>query len=187
MNKILIGAEPLPLHCPRTASWNQRNPILHSKTLNHATFQLKSWRLHAEAKGFNRAPANMLQQKDRENAAAKSYRGKNGEDDDDDDDKIPEAVWERIMFRILFYVGVPLVTGVALLQVFSIMKEQNLWDVPIWLPFLTTFLTFGASALGIAYGTLSTSWDAQREGSFLGFEEAQKNWVEIWKEEEEEE
>ena len=121
---------------------------------------------------------------DRENAAAKSHRGKNGKDDDDDD-KIPEAVWERIMFRILFYVGVPLVTGVALLQVFSIMKEQNLWDVPIWLPFLTTFLTFGASALGIAYGTLSTSWDAQREGSFLGFEEAQKNWVEIWKEEEE--
>ncbi|KAG8492033.1 hypothetical protein CXB51_015764 [Gossypium anomalum] len=36
-------------------------------------------------------------------------------------------------------------------------KERNLWDVPLWLPFLTTFNTFGASTLRIAYGTLSAS------------------------------
>lgn len=181
--KILSGLEPPPVHFPRTPPWNQRNPNLRSKNLNHATIDLRNWRLHAEAKGFNRAPPTntLQQQKDRENAATKSNKRNNPEDDED---KIPEVVWKRIMFRILFYVGVPLVAGVGLLVVFDAVKEQNLWDVPIWLPFLTTFITFGASALGIAYGTLSTSWDAEREGSFLGFEEAQKNWVEMWKEEE---
>ncbi|GFP81020.1 uncharacterized protein pam68-like [Phtheirospermum japonicum] len=87
--------------------------------------------------------------------------------------------------RILFYVGVPLAIGFAFLQLFGVAKEQNLWDVPKWLPFLTTFITFGASALGIAFGSLSTSLDADEEGSFLGFEQVGKNWGEMWKEEEE--
>ncbi|KAL3837665.1 hypothetical protein ACJIZ3_022256 [Penstemon smallii] len=85
--------------------------------------------------------------------------------------------------RILFYVGVPLVFGFALLQVFGLLKEGGFWDVPIWLPFSTTFLTFGASALGIAIGSLSTSLDAEKEGSLLGLEQLEKNWDEMWKEE----
>lgn len=80
--------------------------------------------------------------------------------------------------------GGPLAIGFALLQLFSVSKEQHLWNVPKWLPFLTTFITFGASALGVAYGSLSTSLDAEEEGSFLGFEQVEKNWVEMWKEEE---
>ncbi|KAL3524324.1 hypothetical protein ACH5RR_017158 [Cinchona calisaya] len=176
--KILTSIEPLPLYITRTPPpWNQRNPIPYNKSLNGPKFHPRKWALHAEAKGFNR----LQQQKDGANEARKSYRrNNNGEDNDD---KIPDVVWERILFRILFYVGVPLVAGIFILQVFGTIKEQNLWDVPIWLPFLTTFITFGASALGIAYGTLSTSWDPEREGSFLGFEEAQKNWVDMWKEE----
>ena len=57
------------------------------------------------------------------------------------------------------------------------------FDVPLWLPFLTTFITFGASTPGIAYGTLSARWDPEKKGSFLGLEKAQRNWVEMWKEE----
>lgn len=75
--------------------------------------------------------------------------------------------------------------GVTLLKIFQAIKEQNLWDVPIWLPFFTTFLTFGASTVGIAYGTLSTSLDPEKKGSLFGWEDAQKNWVEMWKEEDE--
>lgn len=73
--------------------------------------------------------------------------------------------------------------GLAFLHIFGVIKEQHLWNVPLWLPLLTTFLTFGASTMGIAYGALSTSWDEERKGSILGFEEAQKNWVEMWREE----
>ncbi|KAA8539963.1 hypothetical protein F0562_026655 [Nyssa sinensis] len=149
-----------------------KNPYLPTRTS----------KLHAGAKGFNGASANTQKEKStsKETVSRKSF----GSDDGDDDDKIPEVVMERMIVRILSYVGVPLITGIAFLQVFGIVKEQNLWDVPLWLPALTTFITFGASALGIAYGTLSTSWDPEKKGSVLGFEEAQKNWVEMWREEE---
>ncbi|XWS48481.1 hypothetical protein CRYUN_Cryun13aG0081100 [Craigia yunnanensis] len=62
---------------------------------------------------------------------------------------------------ILVSVGVPLATGLALLHLFGVVKKQNLWDVSLWLPFLTTFITFGTSTLGIPYGTLSASWDPE--------------------------
>ncbi|PWA93032.1 hypothetical protein CTI12_AA075800 [Artemisia annua] len=42
------------------------------------------------------------------------------------------------------------------------------------------------STLGIAYGTLSTSWDADNKGSILGFEEAKENWVKMWEEDDSE-
>ncbi|KAL6321464.1 hypothetical protein AAG906_018400 [Vitis piasezkii] len=79
--------------------------------------------------------------------------------------------------------GAPMGIGVALLNLFGAVKDQHLWDVPVWLPFLTTFIAFGASALGIAYGTLY-KLGCGEEGFLLGLEEAQQNWVDVWKEEE---
>ncbi|CAJ2647034.1 unnamed protein product [Trifolium pratense] len=34
--------------------------------------------------------------------------------------------------------------------------------------------------LGVSYGIVSASWDPLREGSFLGWTEAQKNWPVFW-------
>lgn len=134
----------------------------------------KRYKIHAKAKGFN--GAKLEKQESIINEEKKKIN--------EADDKIPDVVMERMIVRILFNVGVPLVTGLGLLQVFSVIKEQNLLQIPRWLPFLTTFITFGASTLGIAYGTLSTSWDAEDKGSLLGFEEAKKNWVQMWDEDE---
>ncbi|CAA6657090.1 unnamed protein product [Spirodela intermedia] len=88
--------------------------------------------------------------------------------------------------RILFAVGMPMAGGVGLLYVMSVLKENGVWDVPTWLPFASTLLSFGTSALGIAFGTLSTSWDPDREGSFFGWAEVTKNWPKLWEEEGEE-
>uniref|UniRef100_A0A5B7BLW3 Uncharacterized protein n=1 Tax=Davidia involucrata TaxID=16924 RepID=A0A5B7BLW3_DAVIN len=172
--KTLVCLEQPHFSITKPYPWKPKNPILHPTTMKTPYLPTRTLKLHAEAKGFTGAPAN------KETVSRKNY----GSDDGDDDDKIPEVVLERMIVRILIYVGVPLITGIAFLQVFSIVKEQHLWDVPLWLPFLTTFITFGASALGIAYGTLSTSLDPEKKGSILGFEEAQKNWVEMWREEE---
>lgn len=113
----------------------------------------------------------------------KEITPRKNDNEDDDDEKIPQAVFDRMIVRILFFVGVPMGIGVALLNLFGAVKAQRSWDVPVWLPFLTTFIFFGASALGIAYGTLSTSWDEEKKGSLLGLEEAQQNWVDMWMEE----
>ncbi|KAK9070392.1 hypothetical protein SSX86_010794 [Deinandra increscens subsp. villosa] len=161
--KTLFGVELTPIHITTLPF---KNP-----SYNH--IPTKRWKINAKAKGFN--GSNLEKKKAMVSEAKKKMK-------EDADDKIPDVVMERIIVRILFNVGVPLVTGLGLLQVFSVIKEQNLWQIPRWLPFLTTFITFGASALGIAYGTLSTSWDAEDKGSVLGFEEAKKNWGQMWEE-----
>ncbi|KAK4431428.1 putative protein PAM68-like [Sesamum alatum] len=162
-------------HITKPTPWPQSNPSLHHNLRGAPFSPPRTWRLHGGAKGFTGGA------KDREPPKS-NYRERN---DKNDDDKIPEVVWERMISRILFYVGVPLGIGFACLQVFGVLKEQELWDVPKWLPFLTTFITFGASTLGIVYGSLSTSLDAEEEGSFLGLEQLEKNWAEMWEEEDE--
>ncbi|URD78964.1 hypothetical protein MUK42_02703 [Musa troglodytarum] len=102
------------------------------------------------------------------------------------DDEIPQVVFDRMMRRILFSVGAPMASGIGVLYLESFLKQSQLWEVPRWLPLLTILLSFGTSALGIAYGTLSTSWDPNKEGSLLGWEQAQRNWPELWKDEEDE-
>lgn len=175
--QALLFSKPQP--------WNQRNKINDStisKNLSNFTTSCRG-QVQVNAKGFTGSPATA---KDRETTAKKrSGQNNNNNNNEDEDDEIPEAVYSRIITRILAFVGVPMAFGVTLLKIFQAIKEQNLWDVPIWLPFFTTFLTFGASTVGIAYGTLSTSLDPEKKGSLFGWEDAQKNWVEMWKEEDE--
>lgn len=177
MRTLTILQQVTPPHTTKSNPWPQSNRALHNNRRETPFPPPRTWRLQGRAKGFTSSP------KDREPVARKGNTSRNEKNYIDDDEKIPEVVWERMISRILLYVGVPLAIGFALLQGFSVLKEQELWDVPKWLPFLTTFITFGASALGIAYGSLSTSLDAEEKGSFLGFEQVEKNWVEMWKEE----
>ncbi|CAL4931973.1 unnamed protein product [Urochloa decumbens] len=101
----------------------------------------------------------------------------------EDDDELPQPVFDRILRRILFLVGVPMASGVALLNGYDALKRGQGVEVPAWLPLLTILLAFGTSALGIAYGTLSASWDPEKEGSLLGIDEARANWPVLWEEE----
>lgn len=124
-------------------------------------------RLHASPKGFQ----------------SSRNSEKPGRSDPEDDPPIPQEVFERMMGRIVVSVGTPLGLGVAILKLLEVLKDKNVWDVPLWVPFLTTLVTFGASALGIAYGSLSTNLDPTKTNSRFGLKEAKENWVEMWKEE----
>ncbi|KAE8678283.1 putative late blight resistance protein-like protein R1B-19-like [Hibiscus syriacus] len=171
--KTLLSSETQQFYLPKPSLRNPRTAtILPAIIKTHK--QNQSWKLHANAKGFSGTPPV------KDSAAKKSSNNKNNKSEDEE---IPQVVFERMIRRILVSVGVPMATGLALLHLFGEAKDRNLWDVPLWLPFLTTLITFGASTLGIAYGTLSSSWDSERKGSLLGLEEAQRNWVEMWKEE----
>ncbi|KAK9045183.1 hypothetical protein V6N11_059072 [Hibiscus sabdariffa] len=173
--KTLLSLETQHFYLPNPSPRDPRTPTLLPSIIKTQKQNQPSstWKLHANAKGFSGTP------RPRDTAKDKNNKNKSN----NEDDEIPQVVFERMIRRILVSVGVPLATGVALLNLFGEAKDRNLWDVPLWLPFLTTLITFGASTLGIAYGTLSSSWDAERKGSLLGLEEAQRNWVEMWKEE----
>lgn len=177
MKTLIFHSQP-SLHLSQSFPWKPKSPTLHPTTLQNQTLPKRTHHIqpHANAKGFgnNNAPATMKEKPTSQNPKK-----------DDDEEEIPQVVTERMLVRIVAAVGLPLATGIAFLNVFQVIKEKHLWDVPLWLPFLTTLLTFGTSALGIAYGALSTSWDAEKQGSILGFEEAQKNWVDMWREEDE--
>lgn len=106
-----------------------------------------------------------------------------GSSSSSEDDEIPQVVLDRMLRRILISVGTPMASGFGLVYLEELVKKGGLWEVPAWLPLLTILLSFGTSGMGIAYGTLSSSWDPEKEGSLLGWEQAQKNWPELWKEE----
>ncbi|XP_061355783.1 uncharacterized protein PAM68-like [Gastrolobium bilobum] len=173
--KTLICASNPTHYISKCSPWRPKFPALYPRTAEKLNYPLSTIKPHANAKGFSSRPSNVESDVTGKKPPSK---GKNN-----GDDELPQVVLNRIIGRILFSVGVPMGLGLALLYVFGMLKERQIWDVPIWIPFFTTFLTFGTSTLGIAFGTLSTSLDAEREGSFLGLNEVQKNWVEMWQDE----
>eukprot|EP00252_Welwitschia_mirabilis_P017395 TRINITY_DN3854_c0_g1_i2.p1 TRINITY_DN3854_c0_g1~~TRINITY_DN3854_c0_g1_i2.p1 ORF type:complete len:201 (+),score=39.88 TRINITY_DN3854_c0_g1_i2:192-794(+) len=102
------------------------------------------------------------------------------ENNDDGTDVIPEIVTNRMIKRIGVFVGVPVAIGLTFFPAFYYMKVFLKWNVPDWLPFTSSALVFGSAALGITYGIVSSSWDPLREGSLLGWTEAQRNWPVFW-------
>ncbi|KAK9095644.1 hypothetical protein Scep_027113 [Stephania cephalantha] len=106
------------------------------------------------------------------------------EDDDDDEEEsegvIPEIVTNRMMSRMGVSVGAPLFIGLLFFPFFYYLKVGLKIDVPTWVPFIVSFSFFGSALLGVSYGIVSSSWDPMREGSFLGWNEAKKNWPVFW-------
>ncbi|XP_054784922.1 uncharacterized protein PAM68-like [Prosopis cineraria] len=165
-NPILHLSE-LPTRKPKIAYF-QTIPIT---TIKH------EFKPHANPKGFSSVSNGSIE------TTSKKANDDNNKKKNDENDEIPQEVFNRMIVRILVSVGLPMGLGLAFLHIFGVLKENQLWDVPLWLPFTTTLFTFGASALGIPYGSLSTSFDAGRKESLLGLEEVQRNWLEMWKEE----
>ncbi|GLT91303.1 hypothetical protein SLE2022_091970 [Rubroshorea leprosula] len=123
----------------------------------------------------------------------KTKKSKKTSYDDDDDDEgeeeeefepdagiIPEVVTNRMISRMGFTVGVPLFIGLLFFPFFYYLKVVLKIDVPTWVPIIVSFIFFGTALLGVSYGIVSSSWDPMREGSLLGWNEAQKNWPVFW-------
>ncbi|BFG23405.1 hypothetical protein CerSpe_096790 [Prunus speciosa] len=176
MKTLVFSSQPSLYLASKCSPWNPKSLTFNPTTLQNQKHNKRTYKMHANAKGFGSPPASTKEKPTSQNS---------NKNDQDGDEEIPQAVFERMLVRIVASVGLPMAMGFAFLNVFEVIKEKHLWDVPLWLPFLTTLLTFGSSTLGIAYGALSTSWDAEKKGSILGFEEAQSNWVEMWSEEDE--
>jgi len=96
------------------------------------------------------------------------------------DDVVPEVVTNRMLKRITYTVGIPFAVGIAFFGLYYYLKAVKKVDIPEWLPLFTSLVTFGSSGAGITYGVLSASWDPKREGSLLGWKEAQLNWPVFW-------
>jgi len=88
---------------------------------------------------------------------------------------IPDKVAQRMLFRMLPLAGVPIFGGIALFVYFYLSATKG--DVEFQ-PTVVAYATTAPWLLGLAgltFGILSSSWDEDREGSFLGFDEVQLN------------
>ncbi|KAJ4956794.1 hypothetical protein NE237_013577 [Protea cynaroides] len=182
--KTLVCLELPPFHFKKASPPRiERSPPF-LFTTKPISYTQRTWKLQAEAKGFG-GESVTVSKKNKKSQSDNLIKNTNNGEEDDNTDNIPEVVFEKMMVRILFFVGSPMAIGLVLLKVFDKLKEEGIWDVPLWLPFLMASVAFGSSGIGLAYGTLSTSWDPDKKGSVLGWEEAQQNWPELWKEENE--
>lgn len=88
---------------------------------------------------------------------------------------VPEQITDRMLRRMLTFSIGPVFFGFTLFPFFYYLKTSQGVDIPVWAVYLVQTMIFGGGLLGISYGILSSSWDPQREGSRLGWNEFQAN------------
>lgn len=88
---------------------------------------------------------------------------------------MPEAVGDRMLKRMIFGFGVPMAAGFVSFAAFIVSARYYDMTIRPTTVAVTTQAIFALGVIGITYGPLSASWDEDREGSLLGFEEVGKN------------
>jgi hypothetical protein len=84
---------------------------------------------------------------------------------------IPEVVSKRMVRRMAFFSGIPTSLGIVSFFAFYWVVSRNLLELPPTAVLLVTLGCFGLGVIGLSYGLLSASWEEQRVGSRLGWEE----------------
>lgn len=87
---------------------------------------------------------------------------------------IPDAVANRMARRIALATGIPSVLGMAVFVASYVLVSRHLLEIP---PSATLLLSGGfflLGLLGLSYGVLSASWEAE-PGSVLGLEQIPLN------------
>lgn len=173
---------------PWTLSLKPNYPVSRTKHLQNQKQFSPSTQLNATLKnprGFGRSP-----KKSKKTTPKKKTEPNNDSDNEEDEDEeeeeeaegiIPEIVTNRMISRMGFTVGLPLFMGLLFFPFFYYLKVGLKIDVPTWVPFIVSFVFFGTALAGVSYGIVSSSWDPMREGSLLGWNEAQKNWPVFWR------
>ncbi|MEL7037492.1 MAG: PAM68 family protein [Cyanobacteria bacterium J06592_8] len=98
---------------------------------------------------------------------------------------IPEVVSQRMLFRMSILSGVPLFMAISIFVASYFIVINEIFILPNTAVLLTSLGCFGLSVLGLSYGIFSTSWDEDRSGSLVGWQEFKLNLgrtVQAWKE-----
>ncbi|PKA45685.1 Protein PAM68, chloroplastic [Apostasia shenzhenica] len=179
----------LPVNFPRPPQFSSSS-YPQTKTLIFRTLSFcaaahlsRSTALKSTPRGFG--PTISSQKSKKRKQIKKGFVPDNEEEEDEEDEEqnegtIPEVVTNRMMRRMGLSIGIPLSIGLLFFPLFYYLKVVVKVDLPAWIPYFVSFFFFGASLLGVSYGIVSASWDPFREGSFLGWNEARRNWPVFW-------
>lgn len=92
-----------------------------------------------------------------------------------DDVRVPEVVSRRMLRRMVFFSGVPVVLGISVFFASYVIIVQKIAVLPNVAVLLTTLGCFGLSVVGLSYGALSASWDEDAVGGLVGFDQFKLN------------
>lgn len=98
---------------------------------------------------------------------------------------IPQEISQRMIRRVAGFSGIPTVLGIITLVVSYLLLIYAGIKLPPIAVLLANMGFFGLGVLGITYGVLSASWDEDRVGSLLGWNEFTTNlgrMVAVWRE-----
>lgn len=84
---------------------------------------------------------------------------------------IPEAVSKRMIRRMALLSGIPTGLGLSSFFIFYALVSQGWADISPQLVFYVTLGLFGLGFFGLSYGVLSTSWEEDRPGGWIGWQE----------------
>ena len=88
---------------------------------------------------------------------------------------IPEVVSRRMLRRMLAFSGIPTALGVVTFFASYFLLVNNVVELPSYFVLFATLGCFGLGVLGLTYGVLSASWEEERPGHWLGWDEFQVN------------
>ena len=97
---------------------------------------------------------------------------------------IPDAVSKRMARRMMFFTGIPTAIGISSFFVFYWLFAQKIVEFPPYLVLFVTAGLFGLGFVGLSYSVFSASWDEEREGGIVGFDEFKLNFgrtISAWK------
>ncbi len=98
---------------------------------------------------------------------------------------IPEVVSRRMVKRIALFCGIPTALGMSTFVASYVLVSNDWVNLPNYAVLLVSLGWFGLGVLGVSYGLLSTSWDEEIPGSWLGISEFRTNFGRMkaaWKE-----
>ncbi len=97
---------------------------------------------------------------------------------------IPEVVSRRMVRRIALFSGIPTALGMSTFLLSYLAVSNDWFKLPTYVVLFVSLGWFGLGVLGVSYGLLSASWDEERLGNWLGFDELKTNWGRVrasWK------
>ncbi|MDJ0519316.1 MAG: PAM68 family protein [Trichodesmium sp. MO_231.B1] len=120
--------------------------------------------------------SNVNQSKNISNQKSQKVRGENS---------IPEVVSRRMISRMVLLSGTPLLFSLLTFVFSYFIIINDIFTVPNQAVLLVSTGFFGLSVIGLSYGLFSASWDEDKKGSLLGWQELKINFQrmkEAWKE-----
>lgn len=88
---------------------------------------------------------------------------------------VPEAVSRRMLRRMVFFSGVPVLVGILVFFGSYVIITQGIADLPNVVVLLSTLACFGLSVVGLTYGALSASWEEDSTGGVIGLSQFRLN------------